>query len=325
MDETTELPFHTLDVFTDRTFGGNPLAVFPDAAGLSAELMQRIAREMNLSETVFLSPPETADGARRVRIFTPAVEVPFAGHPTVGTAWFLAAAREIRLPEGGGTVVLEENVGPVAVEVTMEERRPVRARLTAAVRPEHRTCPWSAAELASMLSLTEDQIGCPLRDLPGVRRDLEPELVSAGLPFVVVPVRDLEAARASRLDAAVWERLTADAWSRMIYVVTTEASGVDVDLHVRMYAPDAGVPEDPATGSAAAALAAWLGARCEGGDEAGTATFRWTVEQGLEMGRPSRLEIEAEVEPEGVAAVRVGGRAVLVSRGAMSVPTGGLT
>ena len=317
---TRDLVFHTVDVFTDRVFGGNPLGVFPDAAGLSDDLMQRIAREMNLSETVFLSPPETPDGTRRVRIFTPAVEVPFAGHPTVGTAHFLAATGAVELPPGGGTVVLEENVGPVAVEVEMEDGRPVRARLTAAVEPEHRDSPWPPDALAALLSLPEGAVGMDPEAVPGVEAPLPPELVSLGLPYVVVPVRDVAAARASRLDTATWERMTRGAWSRMIYVVAPGGEGPDVDLHVRMYAPAAGVPEDPATGSAAAALGAWLGRRVAPGRDGRTVTRSWLVEQGLEMGRPSLLEVEADVEGDGVRAVRVGGRSVLVSRGTMTVP-----
>jgi trans-2,3-dihydro-3-hydroxyanthranilate isomerase len=329
-----ELTYHTLDVFTDRIFGGNPLAVFPDAEDLSSDLMQRIARELNLSETVFLSPPESEGCARRVRIFTPAMEVPFAGHPTVGTAFFLAASGAVDVPPEGGRIVLEENVGPVPVDVEMEGGSPVRTRLTAAVPPEHRPCPWSTEDLGALLSLQADAVGAPARGIDGVRSELTPELVSVGLPFVVVPVRDLAAARASRLDSAAWQRLTEDAWSRMIYVITTEAEGDDVDLHVRMFAPSAGVPEDPATGSAAAALGAYLGRRAAGdlgsdraaepsggrGPEDGGRTLGWRVEQGLEMGRPSLLEVEADLSPSGVRAVRVGGGSVSVARGILTLP-----
>ncbi|MGD2067898.1 MAG: PhzF family phenazine biosynthesis protein [Gemmatimonadota bacterium] len=315
----TELTFHTVDVFTDRVFGGNPLGIFPDAGELPDALMQSVAREMNLSETVFLARPPTPGGPWPVRIFTPAVEVPFAGHPTIGTALFLAQTGRVDLPEGGGTIVLREKVGPVPVDVEVEGNRPARARLSAAVPPEHRECPWSAEELGTMLSLPPDAIGCPAGTVEGVE-PLEPELVSAGLPFVVVPVRDLDAARRARLDTGSWERRTTGAWSRMMYVVSPEAEGPGVDLHVRMFAPAAGVPEDPATGSAGVALAAFLGRRCP--PATGVRTFRWTVEQGLEMGRPSRLEIEADVTDGSVEAVRVGGRSVPVSSGTMTVPGG---
>lgn len=302
-----ELPFHTLDVFTNRVFGGNPLGVFPDAGGLSDALMQRIAREMNLSETVFLSPPESPEATCRVRIFTPAVEVPFAGHPSVGTGFFLAATGAVELPEQGGAVVLEENIGHVRVDVEVEKGHPVRSRLTAAVTPEHRPCEWTQRELARMLSLPDGAVG---------DGTLEPEMVSLGLPYIIVPVRDLQAARQARLDMAIWEELTAGAWSRMLYVVTSETERDDSDVHARMFAPAAGVPEDPATGSAAVALAAYLAVR----EGTGDGTLGWVLEQGMEMGRPSRLETEAEMEGGKTTAVRVGGASVLVSRGIMRVP-----
>ncbi|HZD06432.1 MAG TPA: PhzF family phenazine biosynthesis isomerase, partial [Longimicrobiales bacterium] len=229
------------------------------------------------------------------------------GHPTVGTAWFLAATGTASLEPDGGTVVLEENVGPVPVRVDTKDGRPVRAALTAAVLPEHRPVPWSRERLAAMVSLEPEALGCG---------DLEPEMVSCGLPFVVVPVADVDAARRSRLDSGVWEELTTGAWSRMVYVVTRGGEGEGIDLHVRMYAPSVGVPEDPATGSAAAALGGYLGARTEG-----DGTWTWRVEQGLEIGRPSLLEVEADVGEGAVTAVRVGGRCVTVSRGSMEVPT----
>ncbi len=304
-----ELPFYTLDVFTNRCFGGNPLAVFPEAAGLTADLMQRIAREMNLSETVFLAPPETREGTRRVRIYTPAVEIPFAGHPTVGTAYFLAATGAVELTGERTDIVLEENIGPVPVEIMAREGFPVSTRLTTAVAPELREAPYTPDDLARMLSLPPGSVG---------GNDLEPEFASAGLPFLVVPLRDLEACRESRLDLQVWERLLADAWSRLVYVVTREAEGEGVDLHVRMYGPGSGVPEDPATGSAAAALGGYLGKRA--GLEDGT--MSWTVEQGLEMGRPSVLQVEAVARSGAVSRVRVGGGSVMVSRGVMDVGTG---
>jgi trans-2,3-dihydro-3-hydroxyanthranilate isomerase len=165
------LPFYTLDVFTDRTFGGNPLGVFPDATHLPVEAMQQIAREMNLSESVFLGPPQSG-GTARVRIFTPGVEVPFAGHPTIGTAIFLASRLDLSPTEGSATLVLEENVGPVPVEVRFEGGEPVFAWLTTAVLPEHRPLPFTCGELAAMVGLAED-------DVCG---DLQPEVVSCGLP-----------------------------------------------------------------------------------------------------------------------------------------------
>ncbi len=311
-----ELPFFTFDVFTDRVFGGNPLGVFPDAAHLPSELMQKLAREMAYSETVFLGPPETAEGTVRVRIFTPGKEVPFAGHPTVGTGVFVASA-DFRGyggagapsvdPDGARTVVLEENVGPVPVEVRFRDGVPVSGRLTAAMPPEIRPSPVPSDVLADMLGL----------DASDIRDDtLRPAMVSCGLPFYVVPVASLDAAWRARLAPALWREHVARLWADHVYVVAMEAEQPDVDVHVRMFAPAVGVPEDPATGSAAAALGGYLAATDGGSD----GTLRWVVEQGLEIDRPSRLVVEADREGGATTRVRVGGDAVLVSRGTLFVP-----
>jgi trans-2,3-dihydro-3-hydroxyanthranilate isomerase len=304
---SVELAFHTLDVFTDRTFGGNPLGVFPDTAHLPTELMQRIAREMNLSETVFLGPPETPDATARVRIFTPQVEVLFAGHPTVGTAIYLAASDEESPADGTVTLVLEENVGPVPVDVRFEPDTPTFARFTTAMLPEHRPSPHAASELARMVGLEADEV-CPGR--------LEPQMISCGLPYHVVPVASVDAVRRARLDLAAWRSLLADDWAHHVYLVCLDAEGDGVDVRVRMFAPGAGVFEDPATGSAAAALGGYL-SELDGSDEA---TLVWTVEQGLEIGRPSLLHVEADRSGGRTTAVRVGGNAVRVSSGTMLVP-----
>lgn len=299
------LPFYTLDVFTDRVFGGNGLGVFPDAAHLPAGLMQRIAREMNLSETVFLGPPD-GGGDARVRIFTPGVEVPFAGHPTVGSAVFLASRRDDVPEDGTVTLVLEENVGPVPVDVRFEDGRPVFARFTTAVPPEHRPLPWSPGELAAMVGLGEEDLD----------PDLPLEAVSCGLPYSIVPVRDSDAVRRSLLDMARWTRMLADTPDHHVYVVTTRPDAAGADVHVRMYAPGSGVPEDPATGSAAAALGAYLAAA----DGRSDGALSWTVVQGAEMGRPSTIQVEADRKAGRTDAVRVGGGAVFVSEGSMRVP-----
>jgi len=302
-----DLPFYTLDVFTDGAFGGNPLGVFPDAAHLSIELMQRIAREMNLSETVFLGPPETLGGAARVRIFTPSVEVPFAGHPTVGTAIHLAGAATDHPTDGEITLVLEENVGHVPVDVRFEAGKPTFARFTTAVLPEHRPSPHGVAELAAMLGIAAEDVG-PV--------GLQPEIVSCGLPYHIVPIASLAAVKRAVLDLARWRDLLGDSWAHHVYLVCLDADGSGVDAHVRMFAPGSGVYEDPATGSAAAALGGYL-SRIDGREDARLA---WTIEQGGEVGRPSLLYVEADRAGGETTAVRVGGSAVAVSRGTMTVP-----
>lgn len=300
-----DLNFLTLDVFTEETFGGNPLGVFPDAAHLPSSLMQRVAREMNLSESVFLGPPESDEGAARVRIFTPGIEVPFAGHPTVGTAIYLASLLPDAPESGTRTLVLEENVGPVPVDVRFQEGVPVFARFTTAILPEHRPSSVADGDLARMVGLTPDDIHAELR----------PEMVSCGLPYYVIPLASLDAIRRAVLDTALWQKLVAPLWADHVYLVCPEAEGDGVDIHVRMFAPAAGVPEDPATGSAAAVLGGYLSKAdgCEAG------TLHWTVEQGLEIGRPSILHVEADRGAGRTTAVRVGGSAVFVSRGVMEI------
>jgi len=311
-----EYAYHTLDVFTDTPFAGNPLAVFPDARGLGETQMQRIARELNLSETVFVFPPETAEGTRRVRIFTPGREVPFAGHPTVGTAFLLVATGLVPAEDDEVTVVLEEGVGPVPVRVTTRGGRPVSAELTAAAPPREDPVAWDRESLGALVSLPGEAVGMDGGPL-GVAGELLPAFASAGLAFLVLPVRTPDHARAAVLDSALWSRLLPEgAVSRMVYVVAPGDEGAGVDLHVRMFGPDVGVPEDPATGSAAAALGGYLGFRAPDG------VHRWRLEQGVEMGRPSRLDLTVEVAGAAARSIRVAGPAVLMSRGVMTVPGG---
>lgn len=309
-----ELDFRTLDVFTEETFGGNPLGVFPDAAHLPAELMQKIAREMNLAETAFLGPPETREGTARVRIFTPEVEVPFAGHPTVGAAIYLASTRPVRrgagvrrAADGHADLVLEENVGMVPASVEYRRGRPVFAQFTTAVLPERRASPHSLERLAAMVGLEEDDLGGE------VPRPLTPAAMSCGLPFHVIPVRTIGALRRAVLNTALWQEMLADSWAHHVYLVCHLFGG---DVRVRMFAPGSGVPEDPATGSAAAVLGGYLGEasrRLNG-------TMDWQVSQGEEIGRPSLIRVEVDKVAGRVTAVRVGGAATFVSRGTMTVP-----
>lgn len=299
--------FHTVDVFTDRAFGGNPLAVFPDGSGLRTPAMQAIARELNLSETTFVLPPETRDGTRRVRIFTPSEELPFAGHPTLGTAFVLAATGEIPLDGPTTRIVFELGVGPVPVSIDSEAGEPVRCELTTAFPPELGPAPPPPRELAACLGLGPE-------DLSG-----EALAASCGVPFLFVPVRSRQALARARIDAAAWERHLAGFWAPSPFVFTRDTGEPDGDLRARMFAPALGVGEDPATGSAVAALAAVL---ADLGPEA-AGTQQWTVVQGVEMGRPSRLELAADVAGGRITEVRVGGRSVAMIEGEMPLPRSG--
>lgn len=301
--------YHTLDVFTDRIFTGNPLAVFPDAVGLSDAQMQRAAAEFNLSETVFVLPPERG-GTRRARIFTPRRELPFAGHPTVGTAILLASLGVVKPCEGVGTVVLEENAGDVPVTVRFEGARAVQAQLTAPQPPQIGPPPPPPAAIAAALSLQPDDV------LGGAQ---EPAAVSCGVPFLFVALRNRAAVGRARVEAAAWERAFGAYWATEPYLYSVDAALPGADIHARLFAPEFGIAEDPATGSAAVTLGALLALR----DPRADADFRWTIEQGIEIGRPSLLYLETEKRGGVVTAARVGGAAVCVTEGWMEVPDGG--
>ena len=298
--------FLTADVFSDRIFGGNPLAVFIDSSGLDGETMQRIAREMNLSETVFVLPPDSPDHSARLRIFTPGAELPFAGHPTVGAAIVLASIGRVTLVGETTPIVFEEGVGPVPVTIRARDGRADFAQLSVAKLPEFGPAPPHNDHIAALLSLDPADI------LAG---DMRPAAVSCGVPFLFVPVTGRAAIKRIRLKRDIWEDRFAATWAPHIFVLTQETELAGSNLHARMFAPAMGIAEDPATGAAAAALGGYMGAL----DDAENGTLRWRLEQGFEMGRPSILEVEADKRNGEIAAVRVGGAAVLVSDGVMRI------
>ncbi len=300
----TSYRYLTADVFTAKRFGGNPLAVLPHAAGLSDELMLAIAREFNYSETTFVLPPSDPGHTRRVRIFTPGGEVPFAGHPTVGTAFVLASIGEIDLAGDETGIVLEEGVGPVPVLIRSRAGRPYFSQLTAARRPEVGPPLPERSQLAQILSLRDDDF---------VGGDFQPQVVSCGLPFAFVPVVNRDAVRRARIRTEPWEQRLAGTPGEMIFVFAPDAEEPGHQIRARMFAPGISVSEDPATGSACAALGGYLGAR----KKEPQGTFAWVVEQGYEMGRPSLLEIEVEKQAGAVTTVRVGGSSVLVCEGSI--------
>jgi trans-2,3-dihydro-3-hydroxyanthranilate isomerase len=299
----------TADVFTDRPFGGNPLAVLPDARGLSDPRMQQVARELNLSETVFVFPPDDAQHTRKLRIFTPGTELPFAGHPTVGAAFVLAATGEIPLAGPETRIVFEEGVGPVPVLIRAEGGKPVFSELTAAKLPEVGPPPPSILDLAEMLSLDPADL---------LDEGDAPEAVSCGVPFLYIPLRDRDAVRRARLRHDRWEALVAGFWASDVYVFARDPELPGSHVRSRMFAPRMGIAEDPATGAATASFGGYLASRSPERD----GTLRWVIEQGFEMGRPSILHLEADKRDGRVTAVRVGGSSVLVSEGRMEIPEG---
>jgi len=297
------LRFHTLDVFTTQRHGGNPLAVVLDADGLNTGDMQRIAREFSLSETTFVSKAEQTGTDFRVRIFTPAAELPFAGHPTVGTACILA---ELGLAPQGADVrfVLGETVGPVSVRVLREPGQPAFAQLSVAKLPEYGTAAPSIDVLAKLLGLETDAFPA---EGPG------PRVVSCGVPFLLVPVKAPERLAGIDVDTILLRQTLRGlaAGGPPLVGIFVYAGAYEQDWQARMFAPEFGVVEDPATGSAAAALAGALAAEHAQRD----GLLRWKLAQGVEMGRHSLLHLEADKQDGAVIAVRVGGHAVRVSEG----------
>jgi trans-2,3-dihydro-3-hydroxyanthranilate isomerase len=298
--------FVTADVFTKERFGGNQLAVFPDARGLDDAQMQRIAREFALSETTFVFPPSDAKHTRRVRIFTPNSELPFAGHPTVGTAFALATLGEIDLNDAETRIVFEEAVGPVPVMIRSENGIAGFAQLTAAKLPEFGSPPPAPAELARALGLDAGDV---------LEGRFAPEGVSCGVQFLFVPVRNRATLGRARVRLDEFERVLSGYTTQKVFLFCAEPELPGSHYRARMFAPGIGITEDPATGSAVASFAGYLAKR----DAKRDGTLRWVVEQGFEMGRPSILEAEADVRAGVVTAVRVGGHSVLVSKGEFTV------
>lgn len=296
----------TADVFSDRTFGGNPLAVLTDARGLSAEQMQRIAREFNYAETTFVLPTELEGAAKRVRIFTPQAEVPFAGHPNVGTAVVLARGGALGAVRPGSRIVFDEAAGPVPIKLLGEGEEITGAELTAPkIHPMGTVI--APAVAAALLSLDEEQI-CFDRHLPMV--------ASAGLAFLMVEVRGREALAAARANAAHLYELEQAHDFNGVFIYTADEPGSDTDYRARMFAPSHGVDEDPVTGSANAALGIILAAA----DGSENGTLHWAVAQGVEMGRAGRADITAERRNWETTEIRVAGNAVIVCRGEIEIP-----
>jgi trans-2,3-dihydro-3-hydroxyanthranilate isomerase len=290
--------YYTCDVFTDTRFGGNQLAVLPESQGLSDRQMQQIAREFNFAESTFVFPAE-AGHTRKVRIFTPAIEVPFAGHPNVGTAFVLAAAGEFGEIDSSTSVTFEEKAGLVAITIQRREGDRFWCELAAPQRLSLGQT-VSVQSLAKAVSLAPDDV---------VTRTHLPQVASVGLPFLMAELKDRDALARARVNMEGLEALAAEGVTPDVHLYVQ--SGDDFDLRARMFAPLDGVPEDPATGSANCALAGLLSHLQEAAD----GSFRWRIAQGVEMGRPSVLEARTEKRSGTVENVWIGGASVLVSEG----------
>jgi trans-2,3-dihydro-3-hydroxyanthranilate isomerase len=293
------------DVITAERLAGNPLAIVLDCEGLDLAAMQSIAREFNLSESVFVLPPENPKHRARIRIFTPDYEMPFAGHPTVGTAVALAEAGG---EASNGLFVLEENIGPVRCAVKGGQGATF-AEFDLAKLPERLDLAADPEAIGAALGLGPHEIGFENHRV---------SFWSAGVPYVTIPVKDLGAAAKVRLDNQAWSELAPkkSEWAfASPYVYCRETVRRDNAFHVRMIVPGTPSYEDPATGSAAAAFAGAI----MHFDRPGDGLSRLWIEQGLEMGRPSRIRLELDVEGGKLAAARIGGQAIKVAEGVLLV------
>jgi len=287
-----KVPFQTVDVFTDRKFGGNPLAVIPDARGLTPAQMQSIAAEFNLAETTFVLPSEDPKNTAQVRIFTPKSELPFAGHPNVGTAFVLA-----RMGRAGDRFVFEEKAGLVPLNLTHENGTVVAARLAA---PQPLTLVETVAP-----EIVAQAVGLQLDEIVG-----EPVIASTGNKFLFAELRSREALKAASYNIEVFRQHLPMERTVGIHLYVTQP-----EIQSRMFAPLFGVPEDPATGSANVTLIGLLALR----DPQPDVTFSRTIGQGVDMGRPSVLEATAEKKAGKVIATYIGGCCVPMLSGTIDL------
>lgn len=294
----TELNYYLLDVFTDTPFGGNPLAVFPNGDGISTESMQKIANELNLSETTFIQSAMTSESDCTVRIFTPLRELPMAGHPTLGTAYTILKHGLLH-PKSGNSLLFDEGIGPIRVDFKSTNPEPIGLMM-------HQPLPEFADTLdsetiAGLLSLNP-------QDLDG---DLPIQIVSCGVPFIIVPLCSLEAIKRASLKLSLADEKLSGIECREFFLFTEETVDPESDLHCRMFAPRFGVPEDPATGSSHGPLGCYLYQH-----------GRWkgkpmTSEQGIELGRPSKIRFSIVTRDDKITDVQVGGDAIQIGKGSI--------
>lgn len=297
--------FSTLDVFTTTKLAGNPLAVVRDCEGFDAVAMQRIAREFNLSETVFILPPDDPVNTARLRIFTPTRELPFAGHPTIGAAILIGLTEAQGLMRGHDIlIVVEEEVGAIACTVGFNKQGIARAHFTLPKLPVPAGRVGESLFIAQALGLEENDIGFA---------NHAPCLYSAGNPFCFVPIASRAAVACAKPDPSAWHAAFGHMERGACYLYTRECVEADHHFHARMFAPGLGIAEDPATGSAVAAFAGVLMAHEKPAD----GSHMVLIEQGYDMGRPSLISLGLDVLDGKLMEASIGGSAVLVQEGTL--------
>ena len=308
MSERRTVKFYQADVFTDTVFGGNPVAVVPDAGGLDAWEMQKIAREMNLSETVFVLPPTDPSAEYRLRFFTPVREIPFAGHPVIGAFYVLAHLGVLRLQEPVTRIHQETSVGVFPLELTVREGH-VRQIMMNQPKPEF----IGMVEPLRDLFEVAKAISVPKTQITGT--GLPVEVVSTGFPVMIVPVRTLTAVSKASPNIGLLNSVCEQHKAQGLMLFTTVTVEEQSTVHTRMFASPVGVLEDPATGSASGALGAYLVKH--GVVDVGPTT-EIICEQGYEIDRPSRLTVHVHSDDDEIQYVTVGGRAVMVIEGSVT-------
>jgi trans-2,3-dihydro-3-hydroxyanthranilate isomerase len=306
--ERRTFQFYQADVFTDVPFGGNPVAVIPDAAGLTDLELQQIAREMNLSETVFVFPPSDPAAVVKIRIFTPTQEIPFAGHPVIGTFFVLGTLKRLALREPVTRVLQECNLGLFPVDIHVKEGRITRVVMSQP-QPQFLEIVESRDDLFSLaraLGIARQQI---------TETNWPVQVVSTGLPVMIVPVRTLTAVRSIVPDVSAIAELCHQYGANGIMTFSTMTVEDQATVHTRMFAPLIGILEDPATGSASGALGAYL---LQHGVVDVSPMTEIIAEQGYEIERPSRILIQVESEDDVIQTVKIGGQAVMVLEGTLT-------
>jgi trans-2,3-dihydro-3-hydroxyanthranilate isomerase len=298
-----KLRYQLVDVFTSERFGGNPLAVFTNGRGVPKDMMQKIAKELNLSETVFVLPPDDPTDDWRLRIFNPASEMPMAGHPTIGTAVVLAREHLVDIDSGDPMIRLEENVGVIPVGfAVMDDGRLIITM--GQPLPTFGAEYTDREQIAELLSLKVSALD-----------DYPIEEVSCGIPFLFVPMQSLDAIRQVKLRLDIWERVLKNASAPHVFAFTREVEHAGSTVHARMFAPAFGILEDPATGAASGPLGCYL-------VNHGLVTDNPAVivsEPGIEMGRPSFIHIQIDHSGGEINRVGVGGQCVYIGEGMIEI------
>lgn len=295
-------PYYLLDVFTDTPFGGNPLAVFPDADDLTAEQMLTMTKELNLSEAVFVQKADNEAADCRVRIFTPGMEMPTAGHPTIGVSYMILKQGWVK-PAEEGLLKLQQNVGIIPVSYEIEAGTPKHVTMQQP-NPEFGNKFTDSGLIASLLSIDVDDI---MEDYPC-------QIVSCGNPFLIVPLETKAAVDSAKLNMTLFENIIDEVFLTGIMLFSLQTDAPDSTSYSRMFAPHIGVPEDPATGSAHGPLVAYIN-----NYQLKTETSM-VGEQGYLMKRPSKVQMEVKLDDTKIAQVFVGGNCVMVGKGELLIP-----